>query len=123
MLDIRPNCECCNVDLPNESTDARICTFECTFCVRCAEGSWRTPARTAAVSWCAGRAGGVKNWGNIPIHPAHLQTRWLPEVRSLNRTGFAPWEKSPDSWNFNASSEAAEALKSRIGHYRNSSSR
>ncbi len=37
MLDIRPNCECCNVDLPNESTAARICTFECTFCVRCAE--------------------------------------------------------------------------------------
>ncbi len=37
MLEIRPNCECCNTDLPNESTDARICTFECTFCADCAE--------------------------------------------------------------------------------------
>jgi len=37
MLNIRPNCECCNRDLPNESRDARICTFECTFCSTCAE--------------------------------------------------------------------------------------
>jgi hypothetical protein len=35
MLELRPNCECCNRDLPNESPDARICTFECTFCVDC----------------------------------------------------------------------------------------
>lgn len=36
MLQLRPNCECCNVDLPPESTAARICTFECTFCSDCA---------------------------------------------------------------------------------------
>ena len=38
MLQLRPNCECCDQDLPNESTDARICTFECTFCADCATG-------------------------------------------------------------------------------------
>lgn len=37
MLDLRPNCECCDRDLPPESRDAMICTFECTFCVGCAE--------------------------------------------------------------------------------------
>jgi uncharacterized protein len=37
MLALRPNCECCNIDLPNASLDARICTFECTFCSACAE--------------------------------------------------------------------------------------
>jgi uncharacterized protein len=37
MLELRPNCECCNVDLPPESSDARICSFECTFCVQCAQ--------------------------------------------------------------------------------------
>ena len=37
MLQLRPNCECCNTDLPNESLDARMCTFECTFCSDCAE--------------------------------------------------------------------------------------
>jgi len=38
MLQLRPNCECCNVDLSPDSTDARICSFECTFCASCAEG-------------------------------------------------------------------------------------
>lgn len=36
MLDIRPNCECCDRDLPPDSPDARICSFECTFCATCA---------------------------------------------------------------------------------------
>ncbi len=39
MLQLRPNCECCDKDLPPESTEARICSFECTFCVACAEGT------------------------------------------------------------------------------------
>lgn len=37
MLEIRPNCECCDKNLPPDATDAVICTFECTFCLRCAE--------------------------------------------------------------------------------------
>jgi uncharacterized protein len=37
MLDLRPNCECCNKDLPPASLEARICSFECTFCSSCAE--------------------------------------------------------------------------------------
>jgi hypothetical protein len=38
MLDLRPNCECCDRDLPADSAEARICTFECTFCASCADG-------------------------------------------------------------------------------------
>jgi hypothetical protein len=37
MLQLRPGCECCNRDLPADSTEARICSFECTFCVDCAD--------------------------------------------------------------------------------------
>jgi hypothetical protein len=37
MLELRPNCECCDRDLPPDSPDARICTYECTFCARCVE--------------------------------------------------------------------------------------
>lgn len=37
MLALRPNCECCDKDLPPEATDAMICTFECTFCRDCVE--------------------------------------------------------------------------------------
>jgi uncharacterized protein len=37
MLQLRPNCECCDKDLPPDATDARICSFECTFCATCVE--------------------------------------------------------------------------------------
>ncbi|MBT8471165.1 MAG: DUF1272 domain-containing protein [Marinicaulis sp.] len=37
MLALRPNCECCDKDLPPDATDARICTYECTFCADCVE--------------------------------------------------------------------------------------
>jgi len=36
MLELRPNCECCDGDLPPASPDAMICTYECTWCVDCA---------------------------------------------------------------------------------------
>jgi hypothetical protein len=35
MLQLRPNCECCDKDLPPDSLDAMICSFECTFCTDC----------------------------------------------------------------------------------------
>jgi len=38
MLELRPSCECCDHDLPPDSFDARICSFECTFCAGCADG-------------------------------------------------------------------------------------
>jgi hypothetical protein len=37
LLDLKPGCECCDRDLPPASPDARICTFECTFCATCAD--------------------------------------------------------------------------------------
>ena len=41
MLQLRPNCEFCNRDLPPESDEALICSFECTFCRGCASGILR----------------------------------------------------------------------------------
>ena len=37
MLTLRPNCEQCNVDLSPDSLQARICSFECTFCQSCTD--------------------------------------------------------------------------------------
>jgi hypothetical protein len=37
MLELRPNCECCDKDLPPAAPDALICSFECTFCADCVE--------------------------------------------------------------------------------------
>jgi uncharacterized protein len=61
MLQMRPGCECCDRDLPADSTEAWICSFECTFCRDCVEtklagrcpncgGSFRQrPTRVGAV--------------------------------------------------------------------------
>ena len=35
MLELRPNCECCDCDLTQEAANAMICTYECTFCADC----------------------------------------------------------------------------------------
>ncbi len=37
MLALRPGCECCDKDLPPDSPDAFICSFECTFCRDCVQ--------------------------------------------------------------------------------------
>ena len=38
MLEMRPTCERCGAELPPDSPDARICSYECTFCARCTDG-------------------------------------------------------------------------------------
>ena len=38
MLEIRPNCELCDRDLPPASDEARICSYECTYCAACVDG-------------------------------------------------------------------------------------
>jgi hypothetical protein len=43
MLKLKPNCECCDRDLAPDSAEARICSFECTFCRDCVET--RLPGR------------------------------------------------------------------------------
>src|SRR5579863_3144321 len=50
MLQLHPNCECCDKDLPPNATDARICTYECTFCADCVE--------TVLLNVCPNCAGG-----------------------------------------------------------------
>jgi len=37
MLELRPTCENCNMALPPDSLDARICSYECTFCATCVD--------------------------------------------------------------------------------------
>ena len=37
MLELRPNCEACDKDLPPDAAEARICSYECTFCADCVD--------------------------------------------------------------------------------------
>ena len=62
--EMRPNCELCDRDLPPAATDARICTYECTFCADCVD--------TRLFDVCPNCGGG---FAPRPIRPA---TEWRP---------------------------------------------
>jgi hypothetical protein len=65
MLVLKPNCECCDRDLPPQAPEARICSFECTFCAACAEG--------VLEGKCPNCGGGFTP---RPIRPAALLSRY-----------------------------------------------
>lgn len=70
MLELRPNCEMCDADLSPSAADARICTYECTFCAECVE-------RLGDV--CPNCGGG---FAPRPIRPA---CEWRPGVSLTNQ--------------------------------------
>jgi len=65
MLEIRPNCEHCNKDLPFDASDAMICTFECTFCEGCV---------TNVLEHVCPNCGG--DFTKRPIRPANLLEKY-----------------------------------------------
>ncbi|MBA4216028.1 MAG: DUF1272 domain-containing protein [Proteobacteria bacterium] len=88
MLELRPCCEHCATALPPESPDARICSFECTFCADCAEG--------LLANVCPNCGGGFER---RPVRPAHdwRSGNWLggypartePKVRPVDLNAHA----------------------------------
>ncbi len=46
MLELRPNCEWCDRDLPPDAAEARICSYECTYCAECVEAVLRNVCPT-----------------------------------------------------------------------------
>jgi uncharacterized protein len=79
MLQLRPNCECCDRDLPPDALDALICSFECTFCAHCAD--------TVLRGRCPNCGGG---FSPRPTRPAHLLAKYPPSAdRVLQPDGCA----------------------------------
>ena len=74
-LELRPNCEYCDKDLAPDATDARICSYECTFCADCVE------RRLSNV--CPNCGGG---FAARPIRPA---TEWRPGLSLAKRPASA----------------------------------
>lgn len=74
MLEIRPCCEQCGKDLPHDSEDAMICTFECTYCKECANSVFNGVCPN-----CGG------NFSKRPIRPRHLLEKYpISTVRVYN---------------------------------------
>jgi uncharacterized protein len=79
VLELRPNCECCDRDLDPASPDVLICTYECTWCRDCAENILHGVCPN-----CGGEL--VRR----PIRPAHLLTVDPPSTKRVVRPGCAP---------------------------------
>jgi hypothetical protein len=76
MLELRPNCECCDKDLPPQSREAMICTFECTFCADCAERVF-----AGACPNCGGE------FSRRPVRPAAKLVKFPASTRRVLRDG------------------------------------
>ena len=74
MLALRPSCECCDRDLAPDSADARICTFECTFCADCAEGVLKGVCPN-----CGG------NFQQRPVRPTAMLAKYPPSLERVKR--------------------------------------
>jgi hypothetical protein len=84
MLELRPNCELCDADLPPDSPAARICSYECTYCAPCVDtrlhnvcptcggGFQQRPVRPAK-SWRPDLALGL---GHHPASTVRKHSRW-----------------------------------------------
>jgi uncharacterized protein len=70
-LELRPNCEYCDKDLPPQAAEARICSYECTFCADCVE--------TKLENVCPNCGGGFVP---RPIRPLH---EWRPGLSLAKR--------------------------------------
>lgn len=71
MLEMRPICEHCAVELPPDSTEARICTYECTFCATCVEH---------VLGDVCPNCGGA-----FQVRPVRPVNEWLPGVSLAKR--------------------------------------
>lgn len=70
-LELRPNCEYCDKDLPPNATDACICTFECTFCRDCVQDKLQNVCPNCG--------------GGFAPRPIRTQTEWRPGLSTVKR--------------------------------------
>jgi uncharacterized protein len=91
MLELRPSCENCNAPLAPSSTEARICTFECTFCKKCVDNVLRNVCPNCGGGFSARPIRPVKNWkGHLCLsqYPPSVTVKHRP-VDPLAHAAFA----------------------------------
>jgi hypothetical protein len=83
MLEIRPNCEHCDKDLPNTSTEAMICSFECTYCKTCAEEVFKNVCPSCTGNFVSRP---IRTLAMIKKHPASEKRIFAP--KDLEKTAI-----------------------------------
>ncbi|WP_171178933.1 DUF1272 domain-containing protein [Ruegeria sp. HKCCD8929] len=80
MLELRPNCELCDRDLPPDSAEARICSYECTYCADCVEARLHNVCPTCGGGFASRPIRPRKSWRSelklgLANHPASDRRR------------------------------------------------
>ena len=91
MLELRPTCEHCNKPLPPDSTEAMICSFECTFCKSCVDGILNNVCPNCGGGFSARPPRPSQNWKGdncLGVYPASATVRHRP-VNLQVHTEFA----------------------------------
>ena len=91
MLELRPSCEHCNTLLPPDSIEARICSFECTFCAACVDGVLHNVCPNCGGGFAPRPVRPARDWkgGNcLTTHPASERVRHRP-VDPVAHAAFA----------------------------------
>jgi len=81
MLELRPTCEHCNKALPPTSLEARICTYECTFCAACVDGVLHNVCPNCGGGFAARPVRPAANWKDdnfLGKDPASTRIRHRP---------------------------------------------
>lgn len=81
MLELRPSCEHCNKALPPDAIDARICSYECTFCAACVDNVLKNTCPNCGGGFVARPIRPNKNWkgGNyLGTNPASTKVTHRP---------------------------------------------
>ena len=91
MLELRPTCENCNKALPPNAPDARICTYECTFCATCVDSVLENVCPNCGGGFVARPIRPARNWKGdnfLGKDPASTKVRHRP-VDVAAHTRFA----------------------------------
>lgn len=89
MLELRPTCEHCNRSLPPDSLEARICSYECTFCASCVEGILANTCPNCGGGFVPRPVRPAQNWkgGNcLSNHPASTKVKHRPVDLAAHET-------------------------------------
>lgn len=81
MLQLKPTCENCNKSLPPNSLEARICTFECTFCATCVDELLQNVCPNCGGNFCQRPIRPATPWKrpwNLVDHPASTVVKHRP---------------------------------------------
>jgi hypothetical protein len=88
MLEMRPNCECCDKDLDPSGDEARICSFECTFCRDCAERVLEGVCPNCGGGFVPRPVRPAQDWKNgnfLGPHPATTKVTYKPVDLAAHR--------------------------------------